>query len=233
MALRYYDDILVAKIKAWTPDNRNLRVLKPDETKRYFELNALDTNDKPLTLPCITLSRNNDVRLKLNIKNPRSYDGLRINTKDTGTELFNVIPVELQYNLEIYTKDYEEGDEYLRNYLFKLINNPVIKINIPYNNANIEHIANIRVLDTVSDTSSISERLFPGQFTKWTIQLEIQDAFLFSIKYKPNWKLFIDENTYITPENETSIFEVAENMITTNKDEIETDKLGFHWRPKK
>ena len=202
MAIRYYDDILAAKIKAWTPDNKNLRVLKPDETKRYFELNALDTNDKPLTLPCIALSRNNDIRLRLNIKNPRSYDGLRINSKDSETKLFNIIPIEVSYQLDIYAKDFEEADEYLRNYLFKLINNPVLKINIPYHDANIEHIANIRVLDTISDTSSISERLFPGQFTKWTIQLEIQDAFLFSIKYKRNWKLYIDENTYILPDDD-------------------------------
>ncbi len=202
MAIRYYDDILAAKIKAWTPDNKNLRVLKPEETKRYFELNALDTNDKPLTLPCIALSRNNDIRLRLNIKNPRSYDGLRINSKDSETKLFNIIPIEVSYQLDIYAKDFEEADEYLRNYLFKLINNPVLKINIPYHDANIEHIANIRVLDTISDTSSISERLFPGQFTKWTIQLEIQDAFLFSIKYKRNWKLYIDENTYILPDDD-------------------------------
>ena len=213
MAIRYYDDILAAKIKAWTPDNKNLRVLKPDETKRYFELNALDTNDKPLTLPCIALSRNNDIRLRLNIKNSRSYDGLRINSKDSETKLFNIIPIEVSYQLDIYAKDFEEGDEYLRNYLFKLINNPVLKINIPYHDANIEHIANIRVLDTVSDTSSISERLFPGQFTKWTIQLEIQDAFLFSIKYKRNWKLYIDENTYILPEDENVLIGHITNHV--------------------
>jgi hypothetical protein len=70
------------------------------------------------------------------------------------------------YQLDIYTKTAEEGDEYVRNFLFKLINNPVLKISIPYNDLNVEHIANIRVLDTVSDTSSISERIFSGQFTR-------------------------------------------------------------------
>ena len=88
-----------------------------------------------------------------------------------------------------------------------------MKINIPYHDATIEHIANIRVLDTVSDTSSISERLFPGQFTKWIIQLEIQDAFLFSIKYKRNWKLYIDENTYILPEDENVLIGHITNHV--------------------
>jgi hypothetical protein len=82
------------------------------------------------------------------------------------TALFNVLPIKLNYQLDIYTKTAEECDEYLRNFLFKLINNPVIKVLIPYNNFNIEHIANIRVLNQISDTSSISERLFSGLFSR-------------------------------------------------------------------
>jgi hypothetical protein len=42
------------------------------------------------------------------------------------------------------------------------------------------------VLDTVSDTSDIAQRIFPGQFYRWTIQLELQDGFLFNLPYKTN-----------------------------------------------
>jgi hypothetical protein len=45
------------------------------------------------------------------------------------------------------------------------------------------------VLSTVSDTSDISTRIFAGQFYKWTIQLELQDGFLFSIPQKQNWRI--------------------------------------------
>ena len=38
MAIRYYDDALIYKLKKWIPENTNLRVLKPDESKRLFEL---------------------------------------------------------------------------------------------------------------------------------------------------------------------------------------------------
>lgn len=195
MATRYYDDVLVEKIKRWIPQDSPLRILKPDETKRLFELKADDKNDKPLKLPVIALSRNNDIELNISVKTPLSYDGLKIHSNKDITVHFNAIPINLTYQLDIYTKTYEEGDEYVRAFLFKLINNPVIKIEIPYNDVNIEHIANIHVLPTVSDTSAISERIFPGQFTRWSIQLEIQDAFLFSIPYKNNWKLVIDEDT--------------------------------------
>lgn len=188
MAARYYDDILVAKIKRWVPEEANIRVLKPDESKRLFEVTANDGNDKAFTLPLIALSRNNDIELLATAKQSRSFDGLHLLNNSEETLQFNVIPIKLQYQLDIYTKTFEEGDEYVRNFVFKLINNPLLKIEIPYNNTYIEHTANIRVLSTISDTSSISERIFSGQFTRWSIQLIIQDAFLFSLPYKRNWK---------------------------------------------
>ena len=204
MAIRYYDDAIVQKLQAWLPEASDLRILKPDESKRLFELTANDNNDNPLQLPFIALSRNSDIELLLNIKAPRSYDGLRIIGDRNNMALLNVIPIKLEYKLDIYAKRSDEADEYLRNFLFKLINNPVIKIEIPYNSESIqtyadklvppvkpeiEHIANIRVLSTVSDTSGVSERIFSGQFNRWTIGLEIQDAFLFSIPYRRNWKI--------------------------------------------
>lgn len=202
MAIRYYDDALTVKLKKWIPDNSNLRVLKPNETHRLFETKADDQDDSPFKLPFVALSRDTDIELLLNIKNPMSYDGLKILESKDGmtTAQFNVIPIKVNYQLDIYTKTYEEGDEYVRSFLFKLINNPVIKITIPYNDMNIEHIANIRVLSNVSDTSDISERIFSGQFTRWTIQMELQDGFLFSIPYRTNWRFYTDDGSVVTPE---------------------------------
>lgn len=215
MAVRYYDDVLVAKIMKWTPTISKLRVLKPSETKRFFELSADDYKDRPLTLPCIALSRNNDIELGINIKTPKSYAGLKLNQNPTETLMLNAIPIKVQYQLDIYTKTDEEGDEYLRQYLFKLINNPVIKIVIPYNGVNMEQIANIRVLNTISDTSEMSERLFPGQFVRWTIQLEIQDAFLYDVPYRKNWQLYISEDEILDP-SKYSTFEIVESTEEFN-----------------
>ena len=75
MACRYYDDLIIAKLKKWVPESSHLRVLKPDETKRLFETMADDKQDQALKLPFIALSRNADVRLGTNIKNPKSDDG--------------------------------------------------------------------------------------------------------------------------------------------------------------
>ena len=189
MAIRYYDDILAEKLKRWIPENSTLRVLKPDETKRLWETKADDNADSKFKLPFIGLSRDSNIELLSNIKQAKSFDGLRLLSGDDKTLQMNVIPIKVNYQLDIYTKTEDEGDEYLRNFLFKLINNPTMVITIPYSNSYLQHIVNIRVESSVADTSEISQRLFSGQFTRWTIKLELQDAFLFNLPYRQNWKL--------------------------------------------
>ena len=193
MALSYYDDAIIAKLKKWMPDDNRIRVLGPDETKRFFETRADDTNDAPVQLPLITLSRNKDIEILSTIKQLKSFNGLFImapNDRNLAipekSVVLNVIPVKTTYQLDIYAKTRYEAEEYVRNFLFKIINNPQIIVQVPYNNIDYKHTANLRVLETVSDTSDIAQRVFPGQFYKWTIQMELQDGFLFNLPYKPN-----------------------------------------------
>jgi hypothetical protein len=197
MAIGYYDDAITEKIKGWLADSSKLRVLSPDESNRLIQIQAEDSNDEPLKLPLIALSRNPDIEIESAIKQNRSFDGLIIGKDETNatTIHLNVIPIKTTYQLDIYTKKRIEVDEYVRQYLFKLINNPQIIIEIPYNNYIVRHTANLRVLNTVSDTSDISTHIFPGQFYKWTIQLELQDGFLFSIPQKQSWKLVMGDIT--------------------------------------
>lgn len=220
MAIHYYDDLLISKLQRWLPESSNVRVLHPDESRRLFEQQLDDRRDQPLTLPMIALSRRNDLDLLSTVKSPKSYDGLRITSQDgssttIGTHKFNVLPIRPEYQLDIYTKYAEECEEYVRSFLFKLINNPSLRIQIPYQNLQIEHIAYIRILSPVSNTSSITERLFSGQFTRWTIQFEIHDAFLFSIPYKKNWQFSDDEGELIV--HETTIDDMTPELITKEK----------------
>jgi hypothetical protein len=210
MAIHYYDDLVIAKLRRWIPEASNLRVLHPDESKKLFELTADDNRDQAFQLPLIALSRRDELELLSTVKNLKSYDGLRLIPTEVQTDLsglkgaayqkakaalpdgtytFNVIPIRPEYQLDIYAKTAEECEEYVRNFLFKLINNPLLKIEIPYNDLKIEHTAYIRILSNIANTSAISERIFSGQFTRWTIQFELHDAFLFSIPYRRNWKL--------------------------------------------
>ena len=191
MAISYYDEAITQKIKSWLADSSKLRVLSPDESARLIQLNAEDSNDSPLTLPLLAISRNKDIEIESAIKQSKSFDGLIID-KDIETATtthLNVIPIKTTYQIDIYTKKRIEADEYVRQYLFKLINNPQIVVEIPYNNQAVKHVANLRVLNTVSDTSDIPNHIFPGQFYRWSIQLELQDGFLFSVPQKRGWKI--------------------------------------------
>jgi len=65
-------------------------------------------------------------------------------------------------------------------------------IQIPYNGANIEHTSNIILDTTVTDNSDIPERLVPGQFTRMTLSLTIDDAWLFDYKIRNNYTVEYD-----------------------------------------
>jgi hypothetical protein len=188
MAIRYYDEALVAKIKSWVKDP-NLTVLKPDEVSRLFRQREDQTEDKPLSLPLIALSRDKSVQIDANTKRPMSFNGMPVDATAKKTLHLDAIPITVNYQIDIFTQRYDEGDEYLRNFIFKLINEPALKILIPYNGVQLEHIAFLRVMSTVTDNSDISEKLFPDQFTRWTIELELQDAYLFSVPFTDNWTL--------------------------------------------
>ena len=188
MAVRFYDEAVYNKIQKWIKDP-NMVILKPNESSRLFQIQNDKNNDKPLTLPLISLARDPNIGMSVTTKRALTYEGLVIGNNEKSSVQLDAIPIELNYQLDIYTRRFDEGDEYLRNFVFNMVNHPTLKILIPYNGAEIEHICYIRVLPTLSDNSDIPEKVFPDEFTRWTIQFTINDAFLFSLPVKENGKL--------------------------------------------
>ena len=194
MAIRYYDSAMVDKIKAWVKDP-NMTVLSPSDSTRFFQMRADQLDDKPLRLPMIVLSRDSDMEIISTTKKALSYDAGHITNdqKDRNrstpsvSKVLNAIPIKLTYQLDIYTKYFAEADEYVRNFIFNFINYPRISIEIPYNDAKVLHNSTVLVESTVSDSSDIPERLIAGQFTRMTIRLSIDDAYLFSVPFMDNW----------------------------------------------
>ena len=192
MAIRYYDESVLNKIKFWVKDPK-MRVLGVDETTRMFQLISDQNNDKPITLPLISLSRSNDIEILSTAKRALTYDGGHLSATNLKSKVLNAIPIKLSYQLDIYTKYFAEADEYLRNFIFNIINYPKIEIEINYNNDKVIHKSNLMLESSVSDNSSIPEKLISGQFTRMTLRFNIDDAYLFSIPFMDNWS--ISENT--------------------------------------
>ena len=188
MSISIYDLAVTEKLNSWIKDD-NLKILKPNESRRAFELRASQTNDAPLRLPMITLSRDPNITLEIAHKRALSTNGLIIDKQVKQTVQLDAIPINISYQLDIYTKRYEEADEYLRNFIFNLVNHPKLKVLIPYNGSQIEHYAYISVSSEITDNSDITEKKFYDQFTRWTIRFDIKDAFLFSVPVRENKRI--------------------------------------------
>ena len=188
MATRYYDDAVAEKIKNWVKDPK-MTVLKPSESTRLFQLLADEKNDKKLTLPLIAISRDGGFEIINTQKKALTYDGGHIAANVKQSQVLNGIPIKLNYQLDIYCKYFAEADEYVRNFIFNIINYPTVHIEIPYNNSKIIHDSTMILESSVADNSDIRERLISGQFTRMTIRITIDDAYLFSVPFMGNWSI--------------------------------------------
>ena len=185
MATKLYDDALLEKLRNWT-QNTSITVVGPDETRRLLEVIADKNNDKPISLPLIALTRSRGYEvLDYGLgKQPMSFDGLTLNANYDQASQLNSIPIRLSYQLDVYTRYYEEADEYIRNLVFNIINFPKLIVNIPYNNENYKHSANIILNAEIEDNSDIPEQLVSGQFTRMTLRFDVDDARLWDVRYR-------------------------------------------------
>ena len=213
MAVRYYDEALLEKIKKWVKDP-NMTITGPDETRRLFQYLGDINDDKPLKLPIIALRRLTPVRILSTNKKPWTYDGWRKNNNGEKGDQLNAIPIEINYQLDIYTRYMAEADEYIRNFIFQIINHPKLSIEIPYNNAKITHDSNIRLSENIDDNSGIPERLIEGQFTRLTLSINIDDAYLFDYRIKDNWR--VESELQVALKDSTTI---DETIIETKERE--------------
>jgi hypothetical protein len=196
MSIRFYDEAVADKINAWLPKsgNKKIQVLKPEETRKLFTIEADQNNDRPISLPLIALSRDTTIDVLHRTKQPMSFDGIMLDSDSNKTLQLDAIPIGINYQLDIYTRRYDEGDDLLREFLFKLINYPQLVVEFPYNKQHFKHVCSILISGEVEDTSDISERLFSGQFTRWTIRFEISGAYLFSLPIVDNVNIDITKD---------------------------------------
>lgn len=186
MSSYIYDEVLINKLKRWT-EGTNVTITGPDETRRFFEVLSDKTNDNNIKLPLVCLRRDFGYTIDTVGKKPLSFDGLLKESTDDKSMSINAIPITITYQLDIYTRYYKEADEYMRNFIFNIINYPKVIMEIKYQGVDMEHVANILPGQSVVDTSSSTpERLFPGQFTRLSYQFKLDDAYLWDIKIGNN-----------------------------------------------
>lgn len=190
MSLKLYDDTLLAKLQNWTRGT-SITLVGPNDTKRLWEVTADTTDDSPIKLPMISLKRPGGFTVLTPVKKPLSYDGATLDANHTKASQMNMIPISIPYQIDVYTRYQSEADEYIRNLVFNIINYPKLSVQIPYNDEQRVHDSSIRMSSEVIDNSDIPERLVAGQFTRYTIQIEVDDAYLYDIRYRDVYSLEI------------------------------------------
>ena len=184
MSVKLYDDAIINKLRKWTNDTQ-INLVSPNDVKRLFQVIADKNNDSPIRLPLISLSRSGGYTVLDTTKRVLSYDGKQLGAIAGGRSYqLNAIPISIPYQLDIYTRYFDEADEFTRNIVFNIVNYPKLDVIIPYEGVNFHHDANIRMSSEVEDNSNIPERLISGQFTRNTIHLTVDDAYLFDVRYK-------------------------------------------------
>lgn len=185
MSIKLYDEALLTKLKRWIPGTA-VQITGVEETRRLFEIISDNTSDATIKLPIIALRRPGGYTLQNTSKRSLTYDGAKMVLSDQAGAKLNVVPISIDYQIDIYTRYLDEADEYARNFIFNLINYPKFTIEIPYENLGLQHDANIQISPEIKDNSDIPERLIPGQFTRFTINLSVPDAYLFDVRIKNN-----------------------------------------------
>lgn len=187
MSAFLYDTALLQKFNRWT-ENTDVHVYGPEQTRQLFQILADTKRDKPIELPIITIVRQGGYTIVNPNKKPLSYDGLYVTDKSSDIHhvlQLNAIPIQLEYQVNVYTRKYQEADAYMRELVFNLINYPKLQITIPYHGADIVHNCSIEINTTVEDNSSMSERLDVGQMTRLSLSFSILDAYLWDTRLKP------------------------------------------------
>lgn len=194
MSIRFYDDAITKKINNWTK-NAKILVTSPNETRRLFEVLADENNDSEIKLPLIAIRRNPSFDILHTQKRALTFNAATIARNDAKTIKLNAIDVSVSYQIDIYTRFFEECDEYVRNFIFNIINYPKLEVVIPYRDSNLVHVSNIRLSNSVDDNSDIPERLIPGQFTRQTLNIYVDDAYIFDVRVRDNISLEAIVNT--------------------------------------
>lgn len=188
MSIALYDEAVANLILSKVKDPK-IRVLRPDETKELFQMRADMNKDKPITLPLISISRNNTIDILDTKKQPVSFDGFKVQINKKEDMLLSKIPIRLEYQLDVWTQRQIDCENYIREFVFLLINNPIVEIFLPYNGSNFKQHSTIEMASEIVDNSDADGKLFKDQYTRMTLTFELKDAFLYSMPIKQNARI--------------------------------------------
>lgn len=183
MSISIYDKALLEKVKYWT-STTDMHVYGPGDSTRLFETIGDLSEDAPIKLPIVVVSHRGGYTIDNPNKTPLTFDA-KIISRDKETRVvaqLNAVPITIPYQLDVYTKYQKDTSEYIRNFVFNIVNYPVFKVVVPYGGMDYSHNAKMRLANVIEDNSDIPERLIKGQFSRMSLQIDVDDAYLWDVK---------------------------------------------------
>lgn len=180
MSAYLYDEAIVNAFRDWVGD-QNITIEAPDRLFSYRARTA--TTKDAVVLPVVSLERVG-VQIVNTSRTPLSADGIIKEVKENKLFKLRAVPIRLNYQLDVYTRYRKECDNLMREFIFKLINNPTLIIEIPYGGSTYTHKFNIRIGEEVIDNSDIMQHFETGEYFRQTLEIYIDDAYMFSYNSK-------------------------------------------------
>lgn len=189
MSVGLYDKAIVNKIRFWTQDS-NVSISDPDTLFTYRA--DIDSKDK-VVLPIISLNRGN-VRISNPKKKPLTVDGFKMAANEKKVTHLRVIPISIPYQIDIYTRTRTDNDNLLRELVFKLVNNPKLEVEIPYEDSKYTHRFTLSLQEDIEDNSDVAQHLEKGEYFRTTLNMVVEDAYLFDYRAKDTLTLEMSIN---------------------------------------
>ena len=177
MSVDYYDKAIINHFREIFDDNR-ISILPVEQAIRFTAQLKQDN----VVFPLISTNR-----LGYSIKlNEVNFNGLRQggfqNRGANGINTFaQIIPIRINYQIDVFTVSKAQGDALLRELIFHLMLNPTLQVEVPYQ-LDMNHNFNLFLESDIVDNSDTIEHLDKGVKFRNTLSFYTDDAYLFASK---------------------------------------------------
>lgn len=193
MSVYLYDEAVVKRLREITGDSR-IHVIDPNEAISFL---AQFDKDK-VKLPAVVLSRG-PVNLLDYRNQPVALKGqLAKVTDDNLLVKAQLVPLRIQWNIDVYTVDRFSCDEIIREIVFYFIVHPRFEVEVPYE-LEIPQNFDVFVSSDIEDNSDLIEFPNRGEYFRETLTIYTENAHFFSShRQYPAYKRItgVDINNY-------------------------------------
>lgn len=172
--MHLYDEAIINKFNELF--DQQVFIIPPE---RAHEVQA-QLNKDDVKFPLISLDRRGFTIRKSDMNWSSTIMGVPDSiSSDNLANIMHIIPISIEYQLDVYTIDRVSCDEILRELIFYFTLHPTLMVKIPYGLDN-EHHFNLFFNDNIEDNSDTVEHVNKGVLYRYTATLYTDDAYLFA-----------------------------------------------------